>query len=192
MRHVLPYLILLLAAALLNVLVAWVCLLWSPYTSHAVPSDEPTDGGYPPMITGPYGESNWWFSAKGFGVWQAVPSGARGAEGHFLYWRGEHTPAYYRGGWPMRSLQSKVTFRDYRARWDLPAEEILRRGIQTSLLPAWVRAKEDRRLPLVPFWPGFAFNTFFYFLVLVALRFGWPRVSPPLVPRRSSQVPSPS
>ena len=82
----------------------------------------------------------------------------------------------------MRSLQSKVTFHDYRARWELPAEEILHRGMQTSLLPAWVRAKEDRRLPLVPFWPGFAFNTFFYFVALVGVRLVWRRVSVPLAP----------
>ena len=170
MRRCRRVLILLIAAVMLNVLIAWACILWSPYTSHTAPSNERSADGYPSTIAGPYGEQGWWFTAKGFGVWQSVPFGARGADGQFLYWRGTHTPAYYRGGWPMRSLQSTVTFHDYRARWDLPRTEILRRGIQTNWLPAWLHAHQERRLSLVPWWPGFAVDTLVYSLVVVAIR----------------------
>ncbi len=170
MRAYRPFLILLIAASVLNVLVAWACISWSPYTSHTKPSDKPSASGYPPTTAGPYGQQAWWFSAAGFGVWQSVPSGARGADGQFLYWRGSHTPAYYRGGWPMHALQSTVTFHNYEARWDLPAREILRRGIQTSWLPSWLHAHEHRRLPVVPLWPDFVINIVLYFGVLIAGR----------------------
>jgi hypothetical protein len=177
MRRLRPFLTLLIGAAVLNVLVAWGCISWSPYTSSIMPSDKPTDNGYPPAVAGPYGQQGWWFSATGVGVWQSVPSGARGAEGQFLYWRGSHTPAYYRGGWPMLSVQSRVMFHDYRSRWDLPVSEIVRRGMQTTWLPLWLHALPERRLPLVPFWPGFAINTLAYFSVLLAGRYSYLRVA---------------
>jgi hypothetical protein len=170
MRHFRRFVILFIAAVLLNVLAAWGCILWSPYTSHTAPSNERPADGYPSTIAGPYGEQGWWFTAMGFGVWQSVPSGARGADGQFISWRGTHTPAYYRGGWPMWSLQSTVTFQDYRARWDLPFREILRRGMQTNWLPACLHVHPERRLPLVPLWPGFAANTLVYSLAVVAIR----------------------
>ena len=176
MRRFWPYLALFIAAALLNVLVAWGCILWSPYTRHTEPSGKPDGGGYPPTLVGPYAQQAWWFTADGFGVSEAVPSGARGAEGHFLYWRGSHTPAYYRGGWPMRSTESTVTFHDYLTRWHLPVREILRRGMQTSWLPTWLHAQEGRRLPVVPFWPGFAINTLLYFVMFVSFRLACLRV----------------
>ena len=176
MRHFRPLLTLLIAAVILNFAVAWVCILWSPYTRGSRPSEQRTEDGYPATIAGPYGQQGWWFRATGFGVWESVPSGARGAEGQFLYWRGTHTPAYYRGGWPMHSLQSTVTFHDYRRHWDLPAGEILRRGVQTSWLPSSFHAKGDRRLPVVPHWPGFAINILVYCGILVATTWSWIRV----------------
>jgi hypothetical protein len=170
MRRCRPFLILFIAAAMLNVLVSWGCILWSPYTSRTAPSEERSADGYPASIAGPYGQKGYWFTATGFGVWKSVPLGARGAEGEFISWRGTHTPAYYRGGWPMWSLQSTVTFHDYRARWDLPVAEILRGGMQTSWVPASLQVHQERRLPLVPVWPGFAANTLVYFFVLVGIR----------------------
>lgn len=165
-----PMLIMFIVAVALNGLTAWTCVLWSPYSSHTAPSDERAADGYPAQIAGPYGQNGWWFTAAGVGIWQSVPSGARGAEGEFVYWRGEHTPAYYRAGWPMHSLQSTVTSHQDRARWNLPLREILRRGIQTSFVPQWMRATEGRRLPLVPLWGGFAVDTLFYFCLLIAGR----------------------
>lgn len=170
MRRMRPFLIVFIAAVMVNVLVAWGCILWSPYTNHTAPSDERSADGYPSTIAGPYGQQGWWFTATGLGVWESVPSGARGSEGGFLYWRGSHTPAYYRGGWPMWSLHSIVTFHDYRTRWGLPVTEILRRGLQTSWFPAWLHVYEGRRLPIVPLWFGFAVNTLLYFCVLVVVR----------------------
>lgn len=179
MRRFRPYRVLFVAAAMLNVLVAWGCVLWSPYTRHSAPSEQRTEDGWPATIVGPNGEQAWWHTADGFGVSEAVPHGARGSEDGFAYFRGTHTPAYYRGGWPMRSMQSIVRSHDYLERWDLPAREIFRRGMQTSWLPAWMHARDSRRLPMVPFWPGFAINTLLYFAGLVAFQF----VSLPIVKR---------
>jgi hypothetical protein len=176
MRCFRPFLTLLIAAAILNFVVAWVCILWSPYRSVSKPSEQRTESGFPATIAGPYGQQGWWFTCAGLGVWESVPSNARGAEGQFLYWRGQGTPAYYRGGWPMHSLQSTVTFHDYRRRWDLPAGEILRRGMQTNWLPSGFHARKDRRLPVVPCWPGLAVNTLVYCGILVAARWSGIRV----------------
>ena len=170
MRRLAPFMFLFIAAAMLTVLVAWGCILWSPYTSHTAPPEQPTADGYPATISGPYGQQGWWFSAAGLGVWRSVPSGARASEEQFLYYRGSYTPAYYRGGWPILAVESTVTFHDYRARWDLPVAEIFKRGLQTSSLPVWLHAVVERRLPLVPLWFGFAVDTLVYFCVLFGVR----------------------
>jgi hypothetical protein len=81
----------------------------------------------------------------------------------------------------MLSMQSVVTtHRDAAgaamAKWDLPWQEILRRGLQTSPLAAWLHARKERRLPIAPLWSGFAANTLFYLGVLFAFSFLWRRV----------------
>jgi hypothetical protein len=164
-----------------TVLVAWACILWSPYRSHTSPPTEPLIDGYPATIVGPHDIPAWWFTSYGFGVMQAVPSGARGGNGHFTYWRGSHTPAFYRGGWPILSMQSVVKSQEgasgrYLARWQLTRTEILHRGLQTSDLPACLRAQEGRRLPIVPLWPGFVIDTLLYLGTLVGCQYLWFRV----------------
>jgi hypothetical protein len=161
-------LMLFLVAVVLNVFVAWSCVLWSPYRSHTAPSSEKLANGYPATIPGPFGQQGWWFTNAGVGVWQSIPAGARGVNEQFLYWRGSTTPAYYRGGWPMLSMGSTVTCHNDLARWDLPASEILRRGVQTSWFPAWLHVREERRLPLLPLCYGFAINTALYFCALAS------------------------
>jgi hypothetical protein len=172
MRHIRQHMALVICAVLVNALGAWACILWSPYTRGTAPSDKVMDRGYPPMVPGPYGQDGWWFTATGFGVWESVPAGARGAEGQFLYWRGTHTPAYYRGGWPMYSFQSTITFHNYRKGWELPVGEILRRGLQTNWLPSWLRARPNRRLSVMPYWPGFLINTLTLYVIFSSLRWG--------------------
>ena len=85
MRRFRSILILFVAAIMVNMAIAWACIVWSPYTSGSMPTEERTDDGYPATIAGPYGEQAWWFINRGFGVAQFVPSGARGAEGSFTY-----------------------------------------------------------------------------------------------------------
>jgi hypothetical protein len=179
-----PWKLLLLFASsiFLNVLVAWACILWIPYTRSALPPER-EDRRLPGTSPGPDGSYAWWWTGQGFGVSDAVPMGASLFEGaeYLRYWRGSGTPAFYRGGWPMLSMQSVVTtYRDAAganlAKWNLPCREILRRGLQTSLLPAWLHAREERRLPMVPLWFGFAANTSFYLGVLLTFSFLWRRI----------------
>jgi hypothetical protein len=175
------FLLLLVSSIFLNVLVAWACILWSPYTRGRLPPQR-ADRRVRATSPGPNGVCRWWWTGQGFGVSDAVPIGAAVTEGdEFLrYWKGSGTPGFYRGGWPMLSMQSVVTnHRDAAganlARWNLPYREILRRGFQTSLVPAWLHARGDRRLPMVPLWFGFAVNTLFYLGALSAFPFLWRR-----------------
>jgi hypothetical protein len=176
------FLLLFVSSIFLNVLVAWACILWSPYTRGSLPPER-QDRRMPSTSPGPDGSYNWWWTGQGFGVSDAVATGAEVLEGgeYLLYWKGRKTPAFYRGGWPMLSMQSVVTAHQDAAganlaKWELPYREILRRGLQTGLLPAWWHAREERRLPIVPLWFGFAANTLFYFGVLFACSFLWRRV----------------
>jgi hypothetical protein len=170
------------ASIIFNMLVAWGCLLWSPYTRFISPQEK-ADHSMPDNIRGPDGSFGWWFLSFGFGVFAAEPQSAEVSEGgaYFKYWRSGNTPAYYRGGWPMFSMQSLVRYQqapdghDISGR-ELPLSEILSRGLQTSWLPSWLHAREDRRLPIVPLWLGFSFDTLFYFGVFSAVVLVWQRV----------------
>ena len=184
--HPLPrartFLLLFVLSIFLNVLVAWACILWSPYIRSSLPPER-EDGELPSTFPGPDGSCNWWWTGQGFGVSDAIPTGAAVSEGgaYFRYWKGSGTPAFYRGGWPTLSMQSVVTAHGDAvganlAKWNLPYREIVRRGLQTSLVPAWLHARKERRLPIVPLWPGFAANKLFYFGVLFTLTFLWRRI----------------
>jgi hypothetical protein len=171
---------LVLSGMILNVLVAWSFILWSPYNRSIMPHEK-SDHTMPDENIGPDGTLGWWFTGYGFGVWTSEPSSAETFDGEvFLHWRNSETPAFYRGGWPMLSMQSIVNAMPDSAhadqeldlaKWDLPIKEILHRGLQTDWLPSWLHVKEERRLPFVPLWLGFVFDTFFYFLALLGFYF---------------------
>ncbi|HEY5041834.1 MAG TPA: hypothetical protein VIK53_07510 [Verrucomicrobiae bacterium] len=172
---------LILSAVILNVLVAWGCVLWSPY-KHFIEPQEKADNTMPGYLVGPDNSLDWWFTSTGFGVFESMPCAAHVTEGgeYFRRWAGSVTPAYYRCGWPLLSMQSLVKSReDSQGRelvtWQLSNAEILHRGLQTSKLAAWLHAQEERRLPIVPLWIGFVCNTLFYFLVLLGLFSLWKR-----------------
>jgi hypothetical protein len=161
----------LLTSVILNVLVAWGCLLWSPSTRFESPPQR-ADGQMPEFIPGPNKEMDWWCGSSGFGVWNVARWSARVDDETFFHgFRSSLTPSFYRCGWPAYSMQSVVTCHEtangrYLGRWDLPCGEIVSRGLQTSWIPGCLNAEPDRRLPLVPFWPGFALDTVFYFATL--------------------------
>ena len=165
---------LVLSGAVLNVLVAWGCVLWSPY-NHYVRPQEKADHTLPGTILGPNHSPGWWVTSTGFGVFESEPWNARvDDETYFHGFRSSLTPAFYRCGWPIFSMQSLVThYEDTQGRYlagqELPRLEIIRRGFQTSKLPSWLHAKEQRRLPVIPVLLGFFCNTLFYFLLLFGL-----------------------
>jgi len=164
---------LVLSGMALNVLVAWSCILWSPY-SHL---EYPINGDISELTDGPNGIHNWWSTYRGFGVWETRAMGSKNLEVFTLH-MDDYTPVFFRGGWPMLSMQSVVTgvpppgtnpedYDDYLKKWKLPIGEILHRGLQTDWLPQWLHVQEARRLPIIPLWFGFAADTFFYFLALL-------------------------
>jgi hypothetical protein len=174
---------LLFCAAILNYLVALVCMLWSPYTHNDSPPEKP-DGSLPADVRGPDGSMNWWLTHSGPGVYSASPAIAEVyQETIFNGWKFTATPAFFRSGWPMLSMQSIVHY--YQApdghdlaRWELPKTEILSRGLQINQLPAFLHAQPDRRIPLIPIPIGFTVNTACYFLVLLVIHRLWRRFHP--------------
>jgi hypothetical protein len=178
-------------AAILNVTFAWGCVLWSPYNVSYWPVDK-GDGSYPEDVVGPDGSRGSWLGSGGFGIFESAPYGSEGAEGYFNSWKGRYTPAYYRAGWPMLSMQSIVN--NYNrangvtlAKWNLPKMEIFRRGLQTDSLPTQFHAQGDRRIPLMPMWSGFGVNTFLLFALLWMLRSLWIRRIAPYLPKFGRQ-----
>jgi hypothetical protein len=166
------------AALIINLAVTWACAMWSPFRSRtALPvHDGP---GYPAVWAGgPHWEQGWWTKESGFGFAQHTAHSARGAEGDFTYWRGGTIP-YREAGWPMLSFRSTVrAYQDPQTyerprKWHLPFSVVLKRGIQTDDLPAFLKPMGARRLPLVPIWQGLVVNSLFYsLLILTALKLG--------------------
>jgi hypothetical protein len=170
--------LILVTAGLLNILVAWGCTFWSPYSRNVGPAEKP-DQTLPDEIQGLDGSMGWWVTVLGTGVSCTSPRIAEVFDERiFNGWKYSATPAYYRSGWPAKSMQSVVRYCQADdghelTRWELPKTEILSRGLQTNDLPAWLHAEDDRRLPMMPMWAGFAANTVLYSLVLLGCRRVW-------------------
>lgn len=173
-----------LAGAILNGLVAWVLVLWSPYSNVIYPP-RPEGGGHAQRTIGPRGILNWWKVRNGCGVWEAIPMGSM--DGRVFRSDDEYTPAFYRAGLPLFSLQSVVTgippeggnphdYDRFLRKWELPLKEILYRGMQTRWLPQWMNANQARRIPLLPFFPGFAANTLLYSCMVFLVWAAWHRI----------------
>jgi hypothetical protein len=145
----------LLSGAAMSAIVAWTCALWSPMRQRQMPASP---------------EESHWHYGWGWGWSEAAPHGWRSANGDFLYWNRSATPAVRESGLPLRCMRSTVNVdhderRSPLSRWDLPTGEVVRRGLQTDDLPAWVRAQRARRVPLVPIWWAFFLNTAFYAVI---------------------------
>jgi hypothetical protein len=149
---------------------AWGFALWSPYSVSLMPPSPGAGEKLPPSVEGPDGTRGWWETTQGFGVMEAAPIGAHMTEDEeFRHWAARGTPAYYRSGWPLQAVGSVVRCVEdpagrgaYLTRWNLPTQEIIRRGINTNDAPAWLHAQPDRRLALLPMWPGFAIDAVLY------------------------------
>lgn len=198
-----PAITLLVVGAAATVAVAWGCAMWSPIRATADPFPNPTgiaDTVDPDGVVGLHGRES------GFGWAYMSLRGERfmtnGKED--VIWTGPYGGVYHRvAGWPLPALRSRVEVLDsqvssrfsegepepevvqQRRRWDLPAREIVYRGVATKDLPTWLRAHPDRRLPLVPIALSFAIDTLTYAiafaLVVSVWRAAWRRFRP--VPR---------
>jgi hypothetical protein len=102
---------LVLSGLILNVLVAWSCILWSPAVHSTLP---PTTGnGIEPKETiGPDGVRGHWGKASGFGVRLEFPVKSYGHSEEeimsFSDWVNAGAPMFYQSGWPMLSMKSVV------------------------------------------------------------------------------------
>jgi len=151
--------LLLVISMIVNVLAAWGCMLWSPYTE---PEEDPDLG----ESIGPNGIKAWWYTKWGVGVWETESFG-----GSKL--------AFYRSGFPMLSMQAAVDETPDKMGNKSPSEgnlhvfEIARRGFLTNSFPIWMNVESFRRIPFLPIWLGFAVNTMFYFGVGLGFMFLW-------------------
>lgn len=145
---------------LITVLVSWFCAGWTRSITHTQPPElhliNEIEHGVNNIST-----------SEAIGYYAEHRTGARGAEGGFLYWTSYFSTRSY-SGWPFYALQSRV--KPFHAAesskalqaWELPIEEHIKRGFPTNRLPSWCFAFGSRRLPLVPMWPGFLINTLFW------------------------------
>jgi len=174
---------------LATLVVAWSCVLWSPTQAAFDPFDSPSEAV---ETVDPDGVRGLHYHEYGFGWSHLYFRGARfGSNGKAdVLWSGPYGGTYHRlAGWPIHAMRSRVEVLDSQAagrhsegqpapnvppqrrRWRLPWGEVIRRGVASNDLPAWMHAKPDRRVPLIPLPAGFAFDAFFYaVLYLISAR----------------------
>ena len=169
MRRVLIYLI---VGCVTNVVVAWACMFWSPTRSVTLPHIS-SPRIEPVLVHGPLGLA-WWQTSTGFGIRISETLGVQLAGGDDTWVRGfvgPGAPTVFESGWPLLSMQSAVrpvhdrTTGRQLLRWELPPDEILRRGPQVADLPAGLRAYRSRRLPLCPLPLGFMVNSLLFSII---------------------------
>ena len=168
---------LLLAGVVVNVAVAWGCLLairWpNPYQPTYQPSDSLASAWWhqnkPEGVTEDLGgfevqQRLGWrkvlFSGDANGSYKVLPSGAIRITGDIR----ENCGAFFQtAGLPIKSLHGQAWYRS--------GKTLQSSGLITTVTPSW--------LPLLPVWPGFAINTLFYAVVL------WLVINGPLALRRA-------
>ena len=170
------------AGAMMTVLVAWCCALWSPWRYEIDPFADPVNAV---ATADPNGEMGLHFQECAVGWTRMTLRGEihwHNGKPDFLY-PGPYGGTYHQfAGWPFKALRSCVTVLDSQAanrvvggegpdviviqrrRWELPWDEIVHRGVASNDLPAWMHAQYGRRLALVPIPLGFMANSLFYAL----------------------------
>jgi hypothetical protein len=150
--------------------VAWFCALWSPVRYTIAPNV-----GAPTAVSTDYWTHE---QATGYRISHLYHTEMFGkvasARGRWP------DPNVRLAGWPMFALRSSVSPINVPGRpemnengtrnkqwggvqgWDLPVVELFHRGYPTNNLPDWLRAQPNRRLPLIPIWPGFAVNSLLF------------------------------
>jgi hypothetical protein len=184
-RHLRRLIVRSTVGAAVTIAVAWGCAAWSPLRAVADPfPDLASDGESVPETVDPDGVTGLHYRETGFGWTSMRQSGwrSRGKDGRAIVDRiGPYGGTHHRtAGWPLAALRSRVHVLDsqvasrryegepevmptpQRRRWQLPAREIVYRGLATDDLPGWLGARRGRRLPLVPLPGGFVLNTFTY------------------------------
>jgi hypothetical protein len=179
----------------MTAIIAWACTLWTPTRFAFDPFQSPSQAVE--TVT-PDGTKGLHYQEHGFGWSYMYLRGERSSSTAKpdVFWSSPYGGTYHRlAGWPFYALRSRVEVLDSQAagrfsegqpepevlpqrrRWQLPSDEIIRRGVTSKDLPVWTHAKPDRRVPLIPLPLGFAFDTVIYamvYLIAVCLvRLAW-------------------
>ncbi|MCH8824059.1 MAG: hypothetical protein IH984_11190 [Planctomycetes bacterium] len=177
-RFVFKLAIFLLLGAIVNVVVAWGCALWSkPYAKESAVVLASDDSGFPFYYVTEY---------KSFGAKVNTVHGSAGEhffgipESPYLFdllprwidqtdFRKFRINTFDARGWPMQSLWSALEDYNYVNSPECQVHGGLRVG-QSQVEAGWRQV--PLTIPLRPIWPGFAINTIFYAVFLWLLTFG--------------------
>ncbi len=144
----------LLAGAVVNVAVAWGCVMWSPLHDASVSQRQRTmietafidHFGLDEDTRPPHTAHNW---GRGVTVWFADRSRPiEHQDNKYLF--------LFEAGWPLRGVHGRM--------WGAGSSH----GLRGVIRAPWTisRKGSTRALPLIPIWPGFIANSLFYAVVL--------------------------
>ena len=191
-RRVAKLVAFLLLGGIINVAVAWGCTVWSDPLSryHYLISLPPVSR---PQRHNELDES-WitqtsWEASEGWRAVSGMPLEAFGIERQAFFelpdkpigWSGEKLPfaARTRAGWPVQSLEGSIWFLNVKKARRVAREQrrfVHSIAVEVNTRPAapirGVSSSEERALPLLPIWPGFAVFMIFYAAILWLLTLG--------------------
>ena len=151
-RLALAILIFLLIGSILNIAVAWGCVLWSPLSSPGVLADYPE---YRAGVSGlPDDHAIMTARSSGFGIALFTFTWHVPAESHAIW--------HIRAGWPCEALAGQIDVEG----------EIAGALVMPRWLEGMVDKPERRPLPITPLAGGFAINTGLWALLLALLILG--------------------
>lgn len=163
-------LLFLLLGAIVNVAVAWGCVLRNSFTKRNIAAYlNPHDSQGITTVTTRLGFQ--WVANGGSREWSEQIGNILEINPGRIWWPGQHggqsVRTHYGAGWPLLSLTTWQTFdqTDFHAHhWGIPYLQESDWRPQNIFPPA---------LPLYPMWRGFATNSLFYAIILaLAVRFG--------------------
>ena len=151
-RKATAILIFLLLGAILNIAVAWTCVLWSPVSKISLPTDyteyQADVRGLPADQTIATGMS------KGFGLVRFTFTWHVPAEAHAIW--------HIRAGWPCESMAGQI--------------DVEGKIFGALSAPRWLYGMVDtpdrRPLPITPLARGFAINSVIWALLIAAITLG--------------------
>jgi hypothetical protein len=185
--------------ALITLMIAWACALWSPTRFTFEPFDNPTIAK---ETVDPDGLRGVHHVECGIGWSYACRRGERTDSGDIM-WCGPYGGVYHRFyGWPFKAMRSRVEVFDSqsagrfsegqeppelppaRTRWALPLAEIIARGVATKDGPRWLHARNDQRLALVPQPAEFCADTLLYAIACLIINAVSAKVWRAIYPKR--------
>ncbi len=173
-RRITKLVVFLLLSSVVNVAVAWGCVLWSGRTVDREPFEDISD----PFAWPREAPADWpvaqkqkmlrsWCLRELLTIAHAPMQAPNPPPGTVLGWG----MTVFQAGWPCRTLESKhVQVNVTGGRFALDFKPAVTLPANLNFLK--VNEARYRTLPLRPTWPGFAINTIFYAAILCLLTLG--------------------